>query len=120
MVKSELVLRLAARYRHLVHKDAQIAVDLIVSALIDALGHGRRIELREFGSFKLRQRNARKARNPKTGDAVYVPAKPMIYFRPGMVLKQRILKGAESRPGINFSATNYGAVTARKEGSSIG
>ena len=101
MVKSELALRLAARYRHLVHKDAQIAVDLIVFALVDALGHHRRIELRDFGSFTLRQRKARKARNPKTGEAVYVPSKPMIYFRAGIVLKHRVNESAASAAGIN-------------------
>ena len=103
MVKSELALRLAARYRHLVHKDAQIAVDLIVGALVDALGHRRRIELRDFGSFILRQRKARKARNPKTGEVVYVRSKPMVYFRPGIVLKHRVNESAASATVISRS-----------------
>ena len=90
MVKSELALRLAARHKHLVHKDAQIAVDLIVGAMIKALVQGDRIELRDFGSFTLRQHKSRKARNPKTGAVVYVPSKSMVYFRSGADLKQRV------------------------------
>ena len=90
MVKSELALRLAARNKHLVHKDAQIAVDLIIGAMIDALVQGRRIELRDFGSFSLRQGKPRKARNPRTGAEVYVQSKPKIYFRSTGELKQRV------------------------------
>ena len=90
MTKSQLILRLAARYQHLVQQDAEIAVNLIVKAMIDALAQGRRIEMREFGSFTLREREARKARNPRTGAAVYVPKKARIYFRATGELKRRV------------------------------
>ena len=90
MTKSQLILRLAARYRHLVQQDAEIAVNLIVKAMIDALAQGRRIEMREFGSFTLREHKARKARNPRTGAAVYVPEKARIYFRATGELKRRV------------------------------
>jgi integration host factor subunit beta len=90
MSKSELVRRLAGRFQHLVKQDAEIAVNLIVCAMTEALAHGRRIELREFGSFTLRMRKARKARNPRTGESVNVPAKPRIYFRPTGDLKRRV------------------------------
>ena len=81
MVKSELASRLAARNKHLVYKDAQIVVDLIIVAMIDALVQERRIEFRDFGSFSLRQRKPRKARNPRNGAVVNVQSKPRIYFR---------------------------------------
>lgn len=98
MVKSELVLRLAARFKHLVQQDAEIAVNLIVGAMVDALAHGRRVEMREFGSFTLRERKARKARNPRTGESVYVPAKARIYFRPTGDLKRRVSRSTSSAP----------------------
>jgi integration host factor subunit beta len=98
MVKSELVLRLAARFKHLVQQDAEIAVNLIVGAMIDALAHGRRVEIREFGSFTLRERKARKARNPRTGESVNVPAKARIYFRPTGDLKRRVSCSISATP----------------------
>ena len=97
MIKSQLILRLAARYKHLVHQDAEIAVNLIVGAMIDALAHGRRIEVRGFGSFALRQRKARVARNPRTGESVNVPLKRRIYFRPTGDLKRRVSAGVVNR-----------------------
>ncbi len=90
MVKSELALRLAARNKHLVYKDARIVVDLIIVAMIDALVQERRIEFRDFGSFSLRQRKPRKARNPRNGAVVNVQSKPRIYFRSNGELKQRV------------------------------
>ena len=90
MVKSQLIVRLATRYQHLVQQDAEIAVNVIVKAMIDALTQGRRIEMREFGSFTLREQKARKRRNPRTGAAVYVPNKARIYFRPTGELKRRV------------------------------
>lgn len=90
MIKSQLILRLASRYKHLVQQDAEIALNLIIGAMIEAISQGRRIEIRGFGSFDLRQRKARVARNPRTGEAVNVPAKPHIYFRPTGDLKRRV------------------------------
>lgn len=100
MVKSDLILRLAERHKHLVQKDAEIAVNLIVDAMIDALAQGRRIEIREFGSFTLRERKARKARNPRTGEGVDVPKKAHIYFRPTGQLKRRVQAAVSVAPEI--------------------
>ena len=95
MVRSELILRVAARHKHLVQKDAEIAVDLIIDAIAKALSNGRRVELREFASFQLRLRKARKARNPKTGAAVMKPEKYSVYFRATGDLKRRVNAGMQ-------------------------
>ena len=57
------------------------------------LNKGEKIELRGFGSFRVRERNSRKGRNPKTGAAVNIPAKRVAYFKPGKELKELINKG---------------------------
>ena len=67
-----------------------IFVDTVFQSIIDALNRGEKIELRGFGSFRLRQREPRKGRNPKTGDKVDVPPKKVPYFKPGKELKDLI------------------------------
>ena len=90
MIKSNLVRRIAARHKDLIQKDVEIAVELIVGAMISALSNDRRVEMREFGSFTVRSRRPRKGRNPRTGETVMVPAKAMIYFRATGDLKRRV------------------------------
>ena len=69
---------------------AEVAVEAVLEAMKDALMKGERIELRGFGSFRIRQRRSRQGRNPKTGDKVDVPAKKIPYFKPGKELKELI------------------------------
>jgi integration host factor subunit beta len=64
----------------------------VFKSIIDALHRGEKIELRGFGSFRLRKREPRKGRNPKTGDKVDVPPKKVPYFKPGKELKELINK----------------------------
>jgi integration host factor subunit beta len=73
-------------------KDAEQLVEIIFDSIIDTLNKGEKIELRGFGSFRVRERNSRKGRNPKTGDAVDIPAKRVAYFKPGKELKELINK----------------------------
>ena len=89
MTKSELILKLAARYPQLVAKDAEIAVRTILGAMCEELTKGRRIEIRGFGSFGLNYRPPRVGRNPKSGKAVKVPAKYVPHFKPGKELRVR-------------------------------
>ena len=65
-------------------------IDDIFDLIKNSLAHGERIEIRNFGNFSLRKRDARKARNPKTGELVDVPAKSVPFFKPGKELKEMV------------------------------
>ena len=90
MTKSELIVRLAARYPQLVAKDAEFAVKTILDAMILSLVKGQRIEIRGFGSFGLNYRPPRTGRNPKSGDKVQVPEKFVPHFKAGKELRERV------------------------------
>lgn len=90
MTKSELIARLAEHFPRLVQKDAQVATEIILDAITDALRHGRRIEMRGFGSFSVHYRPARLARNPKTGEPVPVAEKRVPHFKPGQPLLESL------------------------------
>src|SRR4029078_12938501 len=95
MTKAELVEEVS-RVSDLTKKHSELIVDTVFKSIIDALQRGEKIELRGFGSFRLRQREPRKGRKPKTGDKVDVPPKKVPYFEPGKELKELINK--ESLP----------------------
>ena len=82
MTKAELVEEVS-RVSDLTKKHSELIVDTVFTSIIEALQRGEKIELRGFGSFRLRQREPRKGRNPKTGDKVDVPPKKVPYFKPG-------------------------------------
>lgn len=88
MTKSELIARLATRFPQLVVKDAHFAVCLILDAMTAALERGDRIETRGFGSFEIRRKPPRIARNPRTGEKVQVPAKYVPHFKAGKELRE--------------------------------
>ena len=90
MTKSELIARLAQRYRDLVTKDAEFAVKTIHDAMSQALRAGKRIEIRGFGSFGLNYRPPRVGRNPKSGEIVRVPEKYVPHFKAGKELRERV------------------------------
>ena len=90
MTRSELVACLAARANTLTIKDADLSVSLILEAMTDALRRGERIEIRGFGSFDLNYRPPRQGRNPKSGEAVQVPAKYVPHFKAGKELRERV------------------------------
>jgi integration host factor subunit beta len=87
MTKADLV-ETVANEAEMTKKDAEKLVEIIFDTIIETLNKGEKIELRGFGSFRLRQRNARQGRNPKTGEAVSIPAKRVAYFKPGKDLKE--------------------------------
>jgi integration host factor subunit beta len=89
MTKAELVEEVA-RSVELSKKDAEKIVNMVFDSIIDALHEGEKIELRGFGSFRLRERKARIGRNPKTGETVQVPTKKVPYFKAGKELKELI------------------------------
>lgn len=89
MTKAALVEEVA-RITDLTKKDAEVIVDTVFRCIAGALRRGEKVELRGFGSFRLRRRDPRKGRNPKTGDRVDVPPKKVPYFKPGKELKELI------------------------------
>ena len=74
-------------------KDAEVIVNTVFSSITEALEKDDKIELRGFGSFRVRKRRSRQGRNPKTGDQVEVPEKRIPYFKPGKELKDLINSG---------------------------
>ena len=95
MLRSELVLKLAEENPHLPHKRVEQAVDVIFEEITAALERGDRVEIRGFGAFSVRQREARKGRNPRTGESVKVPAKKVPFFKAGKELRMRINDGED-------------------------
>ena len=86
MTKADLVEKVANE-AEMTKKDAEQLVEIIFDSIISTLNKGEKIELRGFGSFRLRQREPRKGRNPKTGEKVDVPPKKIPYFKMGKELK---------------------------------
>jgi len=95
MLRSELVTRLAEERPHLPLKRVEQAVDVIFEEISAALERGDRVELRGFGAFSVRARDARKGRNPRTGEPVSVPAKKVPFFKAGKELRMRINNGVD-------------------------
>lgn len=90
MTKSELIERLAMKYPQLRAQEVESAVKLMIERICQSLEKGDRVEIRGFGSFSLHHRDKRVGRNPKTGEAVDVPAKSIPYFRAGKELRERV------------------------------
>jgi integration host factor subunit beta len=90
MTKSELIERLAGRQPHFMLKDVELAVKLVLDEVSDSLARQDRVEIRGFGSFSLHHRPERLGRNPKTGEAVRIPAKHVPHFKPGKEMRERV------------------------------
>ena len=84
------IVKQIARKRELSQVDTRTVVQDTLDAVVDALAAEGRLELRGFGVFQVRERAARKARNPKTGAEVVVPARRVVTFKPGRLLRKRI------------------------------
>ena len=90
MTKSDLIERVAQQVPHISKKDTEVVVNTIFDGMTEALKRGERIEIRGFGSFQVKIREAREGRNPKTGEEVKIPAKRTPFFKVGKELKERI------------------------------
>ena len=90
MTKSELIQRIAELNPHLYHRDVERIVTTIFEEISEALALGDRVELRGFGAFSVKQRDARVGRNPRTGDAVQVAEKHIPFFKTGKLLRERM------------------------------
>jgi integration host factor subunit beta len=93
MIRSELLQALAKENPELRIEDVERAVDTFFDEVAESLAEGGRVELRGFGAFSTRQREARKGRNPRTGDTVDVPEKRVPYFKPGKEMRARLNVG---------------------------
>jgi integration host factor subunit beta len=111
MTKAELVEEVS-RVSDLTKKHSEVIVDTVFKSIIEALHRGEKIELRGFGSFRLRKREPRKGRNPKTGDKVDVPPKKVPYFKPGKELKELINREAEAAEAAASSGIAAAAASA--------
>jgi len=90
MTKSELIKRISDKYSTINLRDATIIVETIFDEISNTLEQGGRVELRGFGSFTVRERKSRKARNPRTGEVVDLGARNSVYFRAGKELKESV------------------------------
>ena len=93
MTKSELVMRISERNPHLYQRDVERIVSTIFEEITGALTRGDRVELRGFGAFSVKGRNARVGRNPRTGETVQVARKSVPYFKAGKELRERMNTG---------------------------
>jgi integration host factor subunit beta len=94
MTRAELVDEIA-RQSSMTRRQAEVVVDAVFDSILDALGHGDKIELRGFGSFRIRRRASRAGRNPRTGADVVVPERRVPHFKPGKELRDLVNRNAE-------------------------
>jgi integration host factor subunit beta len=92
MTKSVLIERIAEKVEGLSKKQVEVIVETVFESIKEALAKGGKVEIRGFGNFRLRNRNARKARNPKTGESVSVPPKKVPFFKVGKELREMVNK----------------------------
>jgi len=93
MTKSELIAELAAANPHLSARDVETIVSTIFEEISGALSRGERVELRGFGAFTVKKRDARLGRNPRTGETVPVDEKAVPFFKAGKELRERVNRG---------------------------
>ena len=90
MIRSELIQMIADENPHLYQRDVERIVNTIFEEIVSALARGDRVELRGFGAFSVKQRDARVGRNPRTGEAVEVEEKHVPFFKTGKLLRDRL------------------------------
>ena len=90
MIRSELIQKISDDNTHLYQRDVERIVNTIFEEIIEAMARGERVELRGFGAFSVKQRDARTGRNPRTGDAVEVEEKFVPFFKTGKLLRDRL------------------------------
>jgi integration host factor subunit beta len=90
MTKSDLILRLAEKYSHLLQRDIERIVNTVFDEISNALARNSRVELRGFGAFSVKKRDARQGRNPRTGENVSVTEKYVPFFKTGKQLRDRL------------------------------
>ncbi|BAI80884.1 integration host factor, beta subunit [Deferribacter desulfuricans SSM1] len=92
MTKSQLIEIITEKYPKLTKKQIEFIVNGVFNTIKEALKNGEPVEIRGFGSFKIRQKEAKVGRNPKTGETVQIPAKKVPYFKPGKEIKEQLIE----------------------------
>ena len=90
MIRSELIQKIADENPHLYQRDVEKIVNTIFDQIVEAMAEGNRVELRGFGAFSVKQRDARVGRNPRTGESVQVEEKHVPFFKAGKLLRDRL------------------------------
>jgi integration host factor subunit beta len=90
MIRSELIQKIANDSPHLYQRDVENIVNTIFEEIIGAMAKGDRVELRGFGAFSVKKRDARTGRNPRTGESVAVEQKHVPFFKTGKLLRDRL------------------------------
>ncbi|CAD0184791.1 MULTISPECIES: integration host factor subunit beta [Ruegeria] len=90
MIRSELIQKIADENPHLYQRDVERIVNTVFEEVTDAMARGDRVELRGFGAFSVKQRDARVGRNPRTGETVQVEEKCVPFFKTGKLLRDRL------------------------------
>jgi len=93
MIRSELVEKIAVDNPHLYQRDVERIVSTVFDEIIQAMADGNRVELRGFGAFSVKKRDARTGRNPRTGESVAVEEKHVPFFKTGKLLRDRLNGG---------------------------
>lgn len=101
MIKSELIATVGSKLDQISEHDVTLSINLLLKEISDSLSHGKRIEVRGFGSFTLHYRPPRNAHNPKTGERLITAAKYSPHFKPGKEMQERINNLASEYPIIN-------------------
>ena len=89
MTKKDIVLKIVTQ-TNVKQIDVKKVVQKTLDCIIDSLSEGKKVELRNFGVFKVKQRKGRTGRNPRTGEVVPVPPKKVVVFKPGLIMKDRV------------------------------
>ncbi len=92
MIKSGLIEKIAEKVKNFTKRDVELIADKIFDSMTASLAKGGKVEIRGFGSFKVKEHKARKGRNPKTGKTIDIPAKKTPFFKVGKELKERVNK----------------------------
>ncbi len=117
MTKSELILRIGELNPHLYHRDVERIVTAIFEEITNALARSDRVELRGFGAFSVKQRDARKGRNPRTGETVAVDEKVVPFFKTGKELRDRLNSRADAAPKPTEGPSVQSAQPTKEPGS---
>jgi integration host factor subunit beta len=104
MIKSELIEKVALANPHLFQRDVELIVNVIFDEIVGALAQGKRVELRGFGAFSVKERPARTGRNPRTGEQVRVEEKVVPFFKTGKELRLRMNKHSETNNVVKSTA----------------
>ena len=119
MTKRELVIDVAERLGY-TQNEVSAVVQTTLETIVDALAQGNRLEVRNFGVFEIKKRDARIGRNPRTGASVPISEKRVPVFKPGKALKELVERGGDSQAGSESPAIPHPAPADTDAGQSRG